>query len=125
MEDESKTADGRRRWQQWTEEQGRAARAELAQSGLSLGKLAAFKGISVRRLTYWRTRLAESGSQRFVDVSTARAATEGRIEIVMGDLTGPGTAGEGRCATGTAFHGTAGLAARSAFVEPSGGASCG
>ncbi len=89
MEDESKTADGRRRWQQWTEEQARAALAELGQSGLSLGKFAAFKGISVRRLAYWRTRLAEAGSPRFVgvDVSTARAATEGRIEIVVGDLT--------------------------------------
>jgi hypothetical protein len=35
MGDESKTADGRRRWQHWTEDQAGAAMEELAQSGVS------------------------------------------------------------------------------------------
>lgn len=44
MGDETKTADGRRRWQRWTEEQARAALGELTQSGVSLGKLYALQG---------------------------------------------------------------------------------
>jgi hypothetical protein len=40
METESKTADGRRRWQHCTEEQARAALDELAQSNLSVAKFA-------------------------------------------------------------------------------------
>ena len=43
MEEESKTADGRRRWQHWTEDQARAALEELAQSGVSIAKFAEMK----------------------------------------------------------------------------------
>lgn len=90
MEGDSKTADGRRRWQHWTEEQARAALGELAQSGVSIAKFAEIKGVSAQRIAYWKKRLAEAGSADFVpvDVSTAMAATAlSRIEIVVGGIT--------------------------------------
>jgi hypothetical protein len=59
MEEESKTADGRRRWQHWTEDQARAALEELAQSGVSIAKFAEIKRVSVQRLAYWRKRPAQ------------------------------------------------------------------
>jgi|SRR5580658_3508129 hypothetical protein len=85
MEEESKTADGRRRWQHWTEDQARAALEELAQSGVSIAKFAEMKRVSVQRLAYWRKRLREAGPTRFVhvDVSPARRAAEPCIEILV------------------------------------------
>jgi transposase-like protein len=85
MEEESKTADGRRRWRHWTEEQARAALGELAQSGVSIAKFAEIKGVSVQRLAYWRKRLFAAAPTRFVpvDVSTATRSAEPRIEIVI------------------------------------------
>ncbi|MGO9838672.1 MAG: IS66 family insertion sequence element accessory protein TnpA [Polyangiaceae bacterium] len=85
MEEESKTADGRRRWRHWTEEQARAALVELAQSGVSVAKFAEIKGVSVQRLAYWRKRLRAEAPTRFVpvDVSTATRSAEPRIEIVV------------------------------------------
>ena len=71
MEEESKTADGRRRWRHWTEEQARAALGELAQSGLSIAKYAEIKGVSVQRLAYWRKRLRATSPTRFVAVDEA------------------------------------------------------
>lgn len=90
METESKTADGRRRWQHWTEEQARVALDELAQSGLSVAKFAETKGVSTNRIAYWRKRLAESVPMSFVAVppatpSRAQAPTSSGIEIVMRD----------------------------------------
>jgi hypothetical protein len=82
MGDETKTADGRRRWQRWTEEQARAALGELTQSGVSLGKFAELKGVSVQRLAYWRKRLAPARFVR-VDLSASASSTEPRIEIVV------------------------------------------
>jgi transposase-like protein len=86
METESKTADGRRRWQHWTEEQARAALDELAQSGLSVAKFAQSKGVSAQRISYWKKRLAESVPMSFVAVVPAipsRPPTSPGIEIVL------------------------------------------
>ncbi|HTZ85279.1 MAG TPA: hypothetical protein VMB05_01295 [Solirubrobacteraceae bacterium] len=89
MEDESKTADGRKRWRHWTEQEARAALAELAQSGLSMARFAQDTGHSIRRLTYWRKRLAETGPMGFVPVALAplsrqRPSTERpHIEIAV------------------------------------------
>jgi hypothetical protein len=87
MDEESKTADGRRRWQRWTEREAQAALDELAQSGVSAAKFAESKGVSTQRLWYWRKRLAEAGPTQFVavDLTSARAAmpiAPSRIEIV-------------------------------------------
>ncbi len=85
MDEESKTADGRRRWRHWTEEQAQAALGELAQSGVSVAKFAEIKGVSVQRLAHWRKRLRAAPPPRFVaiDVSTATWSAEPRIEIVV------------------------------------------
>jgi hypothetical protein len=89
MEDESKTVDGRRRWQHWTEEQARAALEELAGSGVSIARFAASKGVSAQRIAYWKKRLAESVTPRFVgvDVSTAVTSAGGRIEVLLDGIT--------------------------------------
>lgn len=89
MEDESRTADGRRRWQHWTEEEARAALEELAQSGLSIAKFAAIKGVSAQRVAYWKKRLADAAGPRFVgiDVPTAMASAGRRIEILLDGIT--------------------------------------
>ncbi len=61
-------------------------------------RFTAVRGLSVMRLGYWRTQLAESGPPRFVgvEVLSAVAPTERRIEIVFGDLTRPRLRGS-RC----------------------------
>ena len=89
MGDESKTADGRRRWQHWTEEQARSALDELAQSGVSIAKFAEMKGVSVQRIAYWRKRLANTGAPGFVGVDMSMAATSSsaRIEILLDGIT--------------------------------------
>jgi transposase-like protein len=74
MEDESKTADGRKRWRHWSEQEARATLAELAQSGLSMARFARSAGLSVRRLAYWRKRLAETGPTEFVPVALLPSA---------------------------------------------------
>ena len=86
-EDESKTADGRRHWHQWREEDARAALAEHAKSGQSMTRFARDRGVSLRRLMYWRKRLSDGGSSpNFVAValspSTSMRAPAALIEIV-------------------------------------------
>lgn len=85
MENESKTADGRRRWRHWTEEQARAAMEELAQSGVGIARFAEIKGVSAQRIAYWKKRLAGSSPTGFVEVSTT--ASRWPIEIVLDDIT--------------------------------------
>lgn len=89
MEDEAKTADGRRRWQHWTEEQARSALDELAQSGVSIAKFAEIKGVSAQRIAYWRRRLADGSPPKFVrvDMSMASPSTAAHIEIVLDGVT--------------------------------------
>lgn len=77
MEDESKTADGRKRWRHWTEQEARVTLAELAQSGLSMAKFAEGAGLSTRRLAYWRKRLAETGPTEFVPVALSPSGRPG------------------------------------------------
>ncbi|MGA3124885.1 MAG: hypothetical protein ABSF69_29420 [Polyangiaceae bacterium] len=68
-EDDTRTGDGRRRWQQWREQDARAALAEHAKSGQSLSRFARERGVSLRRLMYWRKRLGEGGTPGFVAVA--------------------------------------------------------
>jgi transposase-like protein len=90
MGERSRTADGRRRWRQWTEAEARAALAELAESGESQAGFARRKGVSSNRLAYWRKRVGETASvPSFVQVRVpaARTAPEGAcIEIVIDDV---------------------------------------
>jgi transposase-like protein len=86
-EDESTTADGRRRWQQWTEADARAAFAEHEKSGKSLTGFARERGVSLRRLMYWRKRLGGVGRPGFVAVTMPTTAeTASLIEIALGDV---------------------------------------
>ncbi len=87
MEDESKTADGRRRWQHWTEEQARSALDELAQSGVSIAKFAEIKGVSAQRIAYWKKRLADGGAPKFIRVDMAAASSAAHIEILLDGIT--------------------------------------
>ena len=86
----SRTADGRRRWRQWTEAEGRAALAELAESGESLASFARRKGVSSNRLVYWRRRVGETAvvpSFTQVRLSATRMPSDGaQIEIVIDDV---------------------------------------
>jgi transposase-like protein len=86
----SRTADGRRRWRQWTEAEARAALAELAESGESLASFARRKGVSSNRLLYWRQRVGETVvAPSFVRVRlpAARPPSDGeRVEIVVDDV---------------------------------------
>ncbi len=89
MEEASKTADGRRRWQHWTEEQARLAVDELAQSGVSIAKFAEIKGVSAQRMAYWRKRLAKDDAPKFVrvDVSRGVPSSAATIEIALEGIT--------------------------------------
>lgn len=69
--------DGR----QWTEDEGRAALAELWSSGETMLQFARRRGISVGRLTYWKKRLGKAEPPAaFVEVSVA-ASSHRQIEI--------------------------------------------
>jgi len=86
MEDESRTADGRRRWQHWTEEQARAALEELAQSGMSTAKFAESKGVSAQRVAYWKKRLVETAKLGGTDPATylrEAALADARDEVLL------------------------------------------
>lgn len=88
MEDESKTADGRRRWQAWNEQEARAALEELSRSGVSVAKFAQARGVSVQRIFYWRKRLAQSEGPPMTFVPVAVSGPAGsHIEIVAGPVT--------------------------------------
>jgi hypothetical protein len=85
MGSRSKTAA--KHWRQWTEEQGRAALDELARSGTSATAFARSKGISARRLAYWKKRLGDAAPPAFVAVALPREPMSPRgIEIVVGSL---------------------------------------
>ena len=51
------TRAGVRRWRQWSEDEGRAAVADHAASGMSLAAFARSRGISTGRLAYWKERV--------------------------------------------------------------------
>lgn len=73
---ERRTRDGRRRWRQWTELDGRAALEELAASDESSAEFARRKGVTPQRLAYWRKRLvATPAIPAFVSLESPVAAT--------------------------------------------------
>ncbi len=79
------TLDGKRRWRQWTEGQARGALEELAASGESAAAFARRKGISSRRIDYWRKRLGGPAKTEFVAVALPAASTA-TIEIAAGGV---------------------------------------
>lgn len=68
-------------WNQWTADEAQAALAELASSGESVAQFARSRGVSIRRLTYWRKRLGEAAAPAFVEVTVPTHAPP-HIEIV-------------------------------------------
>ncbi|MBL8717422.1 MAG: hypothetical protein JNL79_15650 [Myxococcales bacterium] len=56
--------EARRGWQQWSEDEARAALAELSRSGLSEAAFARRGGYSTQRLRYWKARLSAPESTR-------------------------------------------------------------
>jgi hypothetical protein len=78
-------------WHQWTEEEARAALAELAQSRQSVAEFAGCRGFSTARIRYWKKRLGVTAIPAFVPVGlpvATRATTVTRtIEILVGDVT--------------------------------------
>jgi transposase-like protein len=78
--------DGRR-WQQWTEQDARAAFGELARTGESVAGFARRKGISTQRLAYWRKRLVQPATEFVaVELPVATAAASKWIEIAAGGV---------------------------------------
>src|ERR1700729_359058 len=90
MGERSRTADGRRRWRQWTEAEARSALAELAESGESPTSFARRRGISSNRLRYWTRRLAvEPSAPSFVQLRVRASVTAlevARLEVVVEDV---------------------------------------
>jgi len=83
--DRQRTADGRRRWRQWSEQEARDALSELARSGEGIARFARRKGISEQRLYYWRKRIAQSGAPAFVAVPVAASIPQ--VEIASEAVT--------------------------------------
>src|SRR4029077_1593585 len=84
--DETRTADGRRRWQVWGELEARQALAELSRSGESILEFARRRGISAQRVYYWKKRIAERAAPTFVAVPVA-GGQAGQIEIIAHGVT--------------------------------------
>lgn len=70
-----------KRWRQWKADEGRAAIAELASSGESVAEFARSRGVSIRRLSYWRKRLGKAEPPAFLEVAVPTHATR-HIDIV-------------------------------------------
>jgi len=68
-------------WNQWTTDEAKAALADYAASGESMAEFSRSRRVSIRRLTYWRKRLAKAESPAFVEV-TVPAPARPQIEIV-------------------------------------------
>jgi hypothetical protein len=86
MDKGRKTAGGRRSWRQWTEQEARAALAELGGSRETPAEFARRRGISTQRIVYWKKRLGESAAPVFVAVPLA-PATRDQIEIALDGIT--------------------------------------
>lgn len=74
--------DGGRHWRQWTEEQARGALEEFAASGESAATFARRKGVSARRLAYWKKRVRAKATPEFVAVEMPSPVAREKIEIV-------------------------------------------
>lgn len=86
MDKGRRTAGGRRSWRQWTEDEARAALAELAGSRESPAEFARRRGISKQRIVYWKKRLGETAAPVFVAVPLP-AATRHEVEIAIDGIT--------------------------------------
>jgi hypothetical protein len=82
MRNRTSKRDSQRRWHQWTQEEARAALAELAASGESMAAFTRRTGISRGRLAYWQKRIASGETTDFVSVDLAGAAVGRHFEIV-------------------------------------------
>ena len=60
MGNRDKPRSGVRRWRQWSEEEGRAAVAEHASSGLTAAAFTRSRGISKSRLAYWKEHVEDA-----------------------------------------------------------------
>ena len=81
-----RTADGRRQWRVWGEQDARTALAELAESGESISKFALRRGISTQRIYYWKRRIVEALGPGFVAVPLPAARVD-QIEITADGVT--------------------------------------
>lgn len=79
-----------RSWRRWTEDEARAALAELATNGESAESFAQRRGVSAQRLRYWKKQLAERTPEppAFLALTMpapppARGALEVRIDEVI------------------------------------------
>jgi hypothetical protein len=61
--DRRHTADGRRQWEVWGEPEAREALSELADSG-EIAEFACRRGVSARRIYYWKKRIAQTAAPR-------------------------------------------------------------
>ena len=85
MDNQQRTADGRRRWRQWSEQEARDALSELARSGEGIARFARRRGISEQRLHYWRKRLGQTNAPAFVAVPLAASIPQ--VEIATEAVT--------------------------------------
>lgn len=83
--DRQRTADGRRRWRQWSEQEAREALSELARSGEGVASFARRKGVSEQRLYYWRKRVGQPNAPAFVAVPLAGSLPQ--VEIATEAVT--------------------------------------
>ena len=70
----------------WKEKQAREVREELATTGESVAGFARRKGISSKRIAYWRTRLGARAKPQFVAVTLPAGAPPGSIELSAGGV---------------------------------------
>ena len=86
MKSTTKTGAGGRFWCQWSEAEARAHLEEFSRTAESAVGFARRKGISTRRLTYWKKRLASATGREtkpaFVAVTMpATPSTRAEVEI--------------------------------------------
>jgi hypothetical protein len=70
---------------QWTEEQARETLEDLAESGESAAVFARRKGLSPRRIAYWKKRIGSRARTEFVAVALPEAP-RASIEIGAGSI---------------------------------------
>jgi hypothetical protein len=92
MERKARTAVEPGSGRRWTEDEARAALAELAQSRESVAAFTQSRGYSAQRIRYWKKRFGETGAvPAFVSVRwPAGAPTSSAprsLEIVIGGVT--------------------------------------
>ena len=92
MERKAQTAVEPGGGRRWTEDEARAALAELAQSRESVAAFTQSRGYSAQRIRYWKKRLGETGAiPAFVSVRWPAVASTSSVprslEILVGGVT--------------------------------------